>query len=71
MAFFIIVDKLGVIHGCAQAISAQFITGNVKEGQKVVEVDRLYADAHNYVFNWETMDIDAKPESGEGFVLDN
>lgn len=60
MAYFIIVDAAGELHGAISALSAQYVTKNLDDGQKLVEVDTFIENPEQYTFNWDTRELTRK-----------
>lgn len=71
MPSFIVVDASGKIYGSMQCISAAYGAGNLSEGQKLVETERLIPEPSAYVFDWDTREIRRLPSSGAGIIIED
>lgn len=60
MAYFIIVDAAGELHGAISALSAQYVTKNLDDGQSLVEVDAFIENPEQYTFKWDTRELTRK-----------
>lgn len=61
MAYFVIVDDQGTVYGSLSALSAAFVVKNLKENQRLIEVDKYIVNPEKYVFDWDTRELRILP----------